>query len=217
MNKWATLLILVGLAGCMGTTETVDLRYESFDWVVSDTVGSSFIMRDDNQITQSYRCDFLTSSYDFETSSSFLIFGKKTVRNQSLYMEWNSSYNTLFSMRLDAVADPYGDAITVTLNDMSFTCDLGKEEVIKVATKFGSIEKAASNGSYVSTEPLLSEVEFLETITAGTITYDEGGMHLALKDFESQWGPYTITDIYIARVAGLVKFTLSNGVEFVRL
>jgi hypothetical protein len=217
MNKLAILVFLAGLVGCMGKTETFDVRYESYDWVVSDTLGSSFIMRDGNQITQSYRCDYLTNSYDFDVSSAFLMFGKKTVRNQSLYMEWNSSYSSLYSIRIYAEPDPYGDAMTVTINDLSFTYDLGKEEVIMVDTKYGSIEKTALNGSYTSSEPLLSEVEIIDVMSAGSITYDEGVMHFSLNDFESQWGPFTITDIYIARFVGLVKLTLNNGMEVVRL
>jgi len=217
MNKLAILVLLAGLVGCMGTTETYDVRYESFDWVVSDTLGSSFIMRDGNQLTQSYRCDFLSNSYDFEVNSGFLMFGKKTVRNQILYMEWNSSYDLLFSMRIEAMPDPYGDAMTVTLNDLSFTYDLGQEEIIRVDTKYGSIEKTALNGSYTSSVPLLSEVEIIDTVPAGSIMYEEGVMHFSLKDFETQWGPYTVTDIYVAKFVGLVKFTLNNGMEAVRL
>ncbi|MFO7574589.1 MAG: hypothetical protein R6W67_05485 [Bacteroidales bacterium] len=217
MNKLAILVLLAGLVGCMGTTETYDVRYESFDWVVSDTVGSSFIMRDGNQLTQSYRCDFLSNSYDFEVNSGFLMFGKKTVRNQILYMEWNSSYDLMFSMRIEAMPDPYGDAMKVMLNDLSFTYDLGQEEIIGVDTKYGSIEKTALNGSYTSSVPLLSEVEIIDTVSAGSIMYEEGVMHFSLKDFETQWGPYTVTDIYVAKFVGLVKFTLNNGVEFVRL
>ena len=173
-------------------------------------------MRDGNQITQSYRCDLLTNTYDFETSSGFLMFGKKTVRSQSLYMEWNSGYGSLFSIKLDAVPNPYGDLMTVTLNDLSFTYDLLKEEIISVTTKFGSIEKKASNGSYTSSVPLLSEVEIIDAVPSGGHIYDEV-MHFTLKDFETQWGPYTVTDIYVAKFIGLVRFTLSNGLEYVRL
>ncbi len=208
--------VLAGLAGCMGTTETNNVRYETYDWVVSDTLGSSFSMRDGNQITQSYRCEYLTNTYDFDINRSFLIFGKKTVRTQSLYMEFNSGYGSLFSIKLDAVPNPYGDAMTVTLNDVSFTYDLGKQEIIRVVTKFGSIEKKASNGSYTASVPLLSEVEIIDMVPAGGYMYDEV-MHFRLRDFETDWGPYTITDIYVAKFTGLVKFTLFNGLEYVRL
>ena len=180
MSRWAILVVLAAMAGCMGTNETNNVRYETYDWVVSDTLGSSFSMRDGNQITQSYRCDLLTNTYDFETSSGFLMFGKKTVRSQSLYMEWNSGYGSLFSIKLDAVPNPYGDLMTVTLNDLSFTYDLLKEEIISVTTKFGSIEKKASNGSYTSSVPLLSEVEIIDAVPSGGHIYDEV-MHLDRK------------------------------------
>jgi hypothetical protein len=214
-SKWIYLILLAGMAACGGARESYDVRPESFNWISEDSLGAGFMMRDDNAITQSFRCNYLTSGYDYSTSS-FLVFRTRTTRKQNLYQEWGSSYGRFFSISLTAEPEPFGDNLTITLNDVSFTYDLGKKEVTRLTTPHGLLSKTISGDGYVENDPLLSEVEILESMYVGQVFYS-GVMHFTLKDFESKWGPYTITEIFVAKYIGLVKFTLSNGLTYNRI
>ena len=214
-SKWIYLILLAVMAACGGGREMYDVRPESYDWISEDSLGAGFMMRDDNEITQSFRCNYLTSGYDHNTNS-FLMFRTRTVMKQTLYQEWGSSYGRFFSINIIAEPEPFGDILTITLNDVSFAYDLTKKEVYWVTTPHGSLSKTITEGGYVENDPLLSEVEILESIYIGPIFYS-GVMHFTLKDFESKWGPYTITEIYVAKYIGLVKFTLSKGLTYNRI
>ncbi|MDX9929964.1 MAG: hypothetical protein RBS37_08970 [Bacteroidales bacterium] len=216
MNKWAIIIIVAaGLTACMSESKTYNVKEENFEWFTPDTIGTWFLMRDDNQITQSFLCSYITNYYE-NSSGSFLSIKMKTTRRQTLYTEWESGYGSYFSLQVVAGEEPYGDVLTVTLNDMLFKYDLLKEDLFHVETPFGKLSKKKTNGEYVTEGTFLSEAEYLPVHMVGPATYSQV-MHLKMRDFQSQWGDYTITDIYTAKFIGLVQITFSNGITIRRI
>jgi hypothetical protein len=217
MNKLKYLPLLLVLVSCIGESRnvTIDLSEESLEWLSEEETGESFYMQDNNGISQSFLYNTLTASYSY-SSSSFLGIRTKSTRRQNIYQEWSSSYGRYFSLMLTADFEPFGDNLTVTLNDMSFNYDLGKEEVTRISTPFGSLSKLITSTGYEEPDVILSQVTIHDFLLVGTRTYGNV-MHFRLNDFSEKLTPLAITDIWIARHVGLVKFSLSNGLVYTRL
>lgn len=203
------------LVSCMGDSRTYNLSEEGVVWFSKDTTGAEFMLRDDNQMTQSYRCTMVTAFYDV-SSSSFLVFRTKTTRRHVLYSEWTSGYGNLFSIMLTAGTETTGDVLTVTLNDYVFMYDIGHEEIFSVSTPHGSLHSTLVNGRYTGGDKIVSEAVVIPYIQIGAIGYSNV-MHISFRDLQAKWTDYTITDIYIAAGIGLVQVTYKSGLVVRRI
>jgi hypothetical protein len=211
------LILLFASCGEKGALREVTYFFdeENRGWMINAEPGDNFLMTDSHGITQGFKMN--NDSYYFnEGSSGILVFTTKISRWEYRYQAFMSNYGLCFSLSLTAGDKPFGDELYINLANFAFAYDLKLNTVSRLDTPYGYKSKIRTNKGYEEDEPISSIVEFIDSMEIGDSIYSNV-LHFSFDDFREEWSEFTITDIYIARESGLVKYRYHNGVECLRL
>lgn len=215
MNKTFLFVVFVVTLSCGGEDgglKEVNLKVndESKEWLTSDSLGTNFIMRDDYGISQSFCMTGYSNGFSPSTTSYFWI-KTKTTNTESYYQTYTSGFGNFFSIMITAGPEPFGDDITITLDDYSFTYNFKYQTISRLSTPYGYKSKTYTSEGFEENEKIYSTVNYVDTITIAGNLYN-GVLHFKLADITEKWESYTITDIYIAKHLGLVKYIMDNKI-----
>lgn len=208
-------LVILLLPGC---GEDSALREETFrfsdqnrGWAGQDEWGSSFIMSDDNGISQS----FTQSEYSaYFTKSWTSILGINTHMShiEYAYMNYYSTFGSGFSQSLAAGIPPHGDRLYLSVGGTGFEYDLDTETITRIDSPFGYLSKIITDTGYEEDEKIGSTVKLIENLTIGNMVYNDVIL-FKFDDFRTQWGPYTVTEFYVSKDSGLIRFIMNSGLS----
>ncbi|MCF8225320.1 MAG: hypothetical protein K9J30_05535 [Bacteroidales bacterium] len=216
-TKISILILGIFLQGCGETfnpnTEYVKLRMDSKQWLVDEEHQDDFLLRDSTEKERfffdkewgGYHSQWITGSYPDKTETHF----------EGIVQYFYSDQDANFRIELDAGWLKKGDLLTVRLEKLRYTYDL----------KYNLLTHVASDDEYKSTsfvidhyEPgdtLLSTLTYHDTLTLDTIKF-ASVFHFTLRDFEEQWEPTSLTEIFIGKHVGLIGYAEHGGKKMVR-
>jgi hypothetical protein len=216
MNRFLIILIIIVLCSCRDDwafkEETIYLAEESKDWLTPDKYGTSFIMVDNNNISQGFLMN--QNSTDFSPSESYY-FGIRTriSRYESYTQAWTSNFGQMIMFILHAGSEPFGDRFSMSINGIDFMYDLKFKTIGNIYFNSSSKSKTMTDTGYEENETIYSKVELMDTLSVSGVKY-YGILHFSLKDFKDEWSDFTTTEVYIARHTGLIKYSLNNGITY---
>jgi len=194
--------------------ETRFVLNENKEWLSDDAVGSSFIMMDNNQISQSFKMDQSGSGFSPSTSSYFWI-KTKTIEVESYSQGFTPNYGLGFSFLLTAGSIPFGDNLTVSFGYFSFTYDFKYQTISRLSSQNSYLSKDMIDDRYEENQKIYSTVNLIDTLRINSHLYTDI-LHFRLEDFANEWAPTYLRDIYLAKHVGLIKYKLNNGVFYER-
>lgn len=220
MNKLLVLFIWMIIFTSCG--ENHALKEETFyfsdeykGWVLKDSYTLPFIMVDDNGITQSFSTNGSSCYFD-KGWSSFLGINTNMTFVEYCYISFGSTYFTGFSLSLRAGTDAgTGDVVTIGVGDISFSYDLKEKTIVRLDSPFGNKSKNNTGEGYEENEPILSTVVMIDSLTVNGFTY-QNVVHFILNDFKDHWEKYTLTEVFVAKGYGLIKYVTHSGLANVR-
>lgn len=211
-----TAVILLSACGGEGNglkTETYYFNEQNAEWLTKDTIADTFVMMDNNGISQSF--SMRSDNYYFNKSWSSII-GITTQSSLTEYhfQSYRSSFGLKFSLSLTAGIPPFGDNIYINLEEVGFAYDFDFETVSRLETLFGYKSLLMNSDGYEVSEDgeILSSVEILDSLSTADTSYFEV-LHFTFNDFNDQWTDYTVSEIFVAKEIGLVKYVLAGGVS----
>lgn len=225
MNKLVVLFSLLLLSACGETAlkeETFHVQEENKVWLADAERGDTFIMKDNNGISLSFRLEY--EQQDFDQSDGYLmgVHTDRTLRER-YYQDFSTHTHTHdFSIYVNSLFEEDRDELAIYTDGLSFNYDLKAKTLYSVNIE--STEESLNwisyhlneNGEYETDDEFIqSFITFEDTLTVAGKTY-EGILHFKLKDFEENWQPYTITNVWMAENYGLLKFTYHNGLSYER-
>jgi len=219
LNKLFFGLIAIVLFSCGEDSalkeETIYFQDKNKCWITKETTGYNFIMIDNNGISQSFTMNI--DDYEFNKSwSSFLGVNTEMTHTEYHYQSYTSNYGTQFSLSLTAGFEPFGDDIYIDLSGIGFAYDFKFETISRIYTDFGYKTKSMTDTGYeLQDEDIFSIVEILDNYSTNYYEY-ETVLQFRLKDFNDKWDNFTVTEIYIAKNIGLIKYVLNNGIIYER-
>ncbi len=195
--------------------ETIYFQEENKGWLTADSLGYNFVIIDNNGISQSFTMN--RDNYEFSKSwGSFLGVNTDMTHTEYHYQAYTSNYGILYSLSLTAGFKPFGDELYVVLDRIGFAYDLKFQTISRLSTDIGIKSKLMTDEGYeLQGEDIFSTVEFSDTYLTNQSSYDNV-LHFQLKDFINNWDKFTVTDIYIAKNIGLIKYELNNGIVYER-
>jgi len=218
MNKYLIILFVLIISSCGEDDalkeETLYISSENRDWLIADEIGSNFIMIDNNNIAQGF--SMYQNSSDFSPSTSSY-FGVKTkvIKTESYTQGYSSNYGQRFSYILTAGFAPFGDNLSISINEISFTYDFNFKTIARISYESNYKSKLMTDKGYEENDKIYSTVELLDTITINDRLYS-GIMHFSFDDFKDKWSKFTIKELYVAKQYGLIKYKLENGITYER-
>ncbi len=209
------VLILSACGGEQGALKEEKLYFNQLHagWITSDTINDIFIMTDNNKISQSFV--MRSDTYYFNKGwSSFLGINTSMTYTEYHYQAYTSGFGMRYSFSLTAGSPPYGDVVFVSLNDVGFQYDLEFETVFGLDTPFAYKSYLITSEGYEVHDDgeIFSSVEILDSLVTSYESYEEV-LHFTFNDFNDQWTDLTITEIFLAKEVGLVKYVLAGGVS----
>ena len=218
MNKYLIILIILTMCSCGEDDalkeETLYVSRENRDWLTADEVGSNFIMIDNNNIAQGFSMYQNSSDFSPSTSSYFGVKTKVT-KTESYTQGYSSSYGQRFSYILTAGFAPFGDNLSIIINEISFTYDFKFKTIARISYELNYKSKLMTDKGYEENDKIYSTVEILDTITVNDRLFS-GIIHFNFEDFSDKWSKFTIKELYVAKQYGLIKYTLENGITYER-
>jgi len=217
--KCLFLALSLFLSSCGGEGEN-PLKEEYYyleesnkDWLTPDTPGAIFIMRDINGIASSFRMTGNNETLG-KSWSTFLGINTLTTYTEECFQSYKSSYGMVLGISMRANSPPQGDNIIISLDQVGFSYDFDFETIYSLDTPFGYKNLLMTDKGYELHDDgkILSTVEILDSLPGSTATYEEL-LHFTLKDFADQWTDFTVTEIYLDKEAGLVKYVLASGIS----
>ena len=211
-SKWILLSLLL-LLGCV-KDEVVGFDPANKEWITIYSMGDNFAMRDDNGISQSF---VLTENSHYFTESSGGILFVTTHRSETEYhyQLFTSSHGSRFSLSLTASTPQFGDHIFIEFNGIGFDYDLRLKNIFRISSPFGYLSKTITDTGYDNDVTIKSTVRLLDSYTVNQAQY-AGVLHFTLRDFEADWGPFTVKEIFVAKKYGLIKYVYNNGLTVER-
>jgi hypothetical protein len=217
-NKLLFACVILLIASCGEKSALREVTYffeeENRDWIVNATSGDNFLMTDSFRITQSFQMNN-NSCYFTEGSSGILVFTTKRSFWEYHYQEFISNYGISFSLSLTAGDKPFGDNLYISLANTDFAYDLKHNTISRISTLFGARFKIRTDKGYEDDEPIYSTVELIGSLEIEGSVYKDI-LHFSFNDFNESWTEFTITDIFVAKQLGLVKYRYNNGIECFR-
>lgn len=213
------LLMVGGVISCGENSalkeETLYLKKENKGWLAADSLGYNFILVSNHGIAQSFVLS--SENYEFNKSwGSFLGVNTDMTYSEYHYQAYSSNYGVSYSSSLTAGFKPFGDDFYVELDRVGFAYDFKFKTLSRITANFGYKSKLMTDKGYETQgEEIYSAVEILSTYSTQQNTYDTV-LYFRLNDFKEQWNDFTVTDIYIAKNTGLIKYKLNSGVAFER-
>ncbi len=210
------MMVFILCTSCGG--EENALKKETFyfneyhaGWITLDSIGDSFVMTDNNGISQSFT--MTGNSYYLNKSwSSFLGVNTIMTYTEYQYQYYTSSFGISHSISLTAGRPPFGDDLYVTLNGVGFAYDFDFAIVSRLDTPFGYKSMLMTDKGYEVPDEIQSKVEILDSLVTPYTRYDEV-LHFTFNDFNESWTDKTVTEIFLAREEGLVKYILAGGIS----
>lgn len=180
------------------------------DWLAPDTIHEVFYMKDVNGISSSF---LMTRNLEEMGKGWTNIMGinTRTTYTEEYFQSFKSSFGMNLGISMRAHTPPHGDNISISLDQVGFTYDFDFALVHSLDTPFGYKNLLMTDKGYELHDDgkILSTVEMLDHLDTAYESYQDV-LHFTFKDFRTQWTDFTITEIYIARGIGLVKYTLAN-------
>jgi hypothetical protein len=218
MNKYLIILIMAILCSCgedwAFKEETLYIAAENRDWITPDKYGTSFIMVDNNKISQGFMMNENSTDLSPKTSSYFGI-RTRISKYESFTQGWSSNFGQRFGITLQAGFEPFGDRLGISIDRIYFTYDFKFKTIVNISLNSSDLSKTMTDKGYEENETIYSTVELLDTLTVNGIKY-EGILHFNLEDFKDQWSDFTITEVYIVKHIGLIKYSLNNRITYER-
>ncbi|HKK62694.1 MAG TPA: hypothetical protein VJ951_09045, partial [Bacteroidales bacterium] len=206
LNKIVILSLLASLLSCSEdwalVEETFLLNKENDNWV-PETATESFIMTDENHISQG----FVISGEDQYMDKSwggFLGLNTHMSFTEYRHRSYSSTYGYTFYSSIRAGWEPFGDQISIGLNDVEFCYDLGLDTLNQVSTKDCRLSYLHTSEGYEGNEQIISTATVKDTLTINGKQYNDV-IFFRLEDCPSSRGNFVIREIYFAKNAGLVK------------
>ncbi len=212
LSKIFLLLLTLSFQSC--TKETIiNLDEETYEWQTDDPPKSTFVMVDNNGISQVFTLKSNHRDYIISTSSSL---GSTTItKEENIYQQYLSDFGNEFEIFLRTGIENYGDDIYFECAKIGFAYDPKYKTLIRVNTYFGNLGQPfnTNGGGYLN--GLLSHAEILNHYSTRYHEYDQV-MYFNLKDLKEKWDNKTVVKIYIAKKIGLIKYELNNGIYYER-
>ncbi len=187
------------------------------EWFTPDTVGEVFIMKDLNGISSSFE---MTGNQKSMGKSWTTVMGinTRTTYSEECFQSFNSSFGMSLGISMRANSPPHGDNINISLGQVGFSYDFDFEIAHSLDTPFGYKNLLMTDKGYEVHDDgeILSTVEMLDSLPTSFGTYQEV-LHFTFKDFNNYWTDFTVTEIYMAKEVGLVKYVLASGISSERV
>lgn len=195
--------------------ETIYFQDENKGWITSDSLGFNFIIVDNNGISQSFTMN--RDNYEFSKSwGSFLGVNTDMTHAEYHYQAYTSNYGITYSISLTAGFEPFGDDLYIELDGIGFAYDFQFNTISRLYTDFGIKSKLMTDSGYeLQGEDIYSTVNFYDTYLTTSDTF-ENVLHFQLNDFKDNWEDFTVTNIFIAKNIGLIKYELNKGITLER-
>jgi len=183
------------------------------DWLAPDSIGEVFIMKDLNEISSSFLMTGNNESMG-KSWSTVLGINTRTSYTEECFQSFKSGYGMVLGISMRANSPPHGDNITISLEQVGFSYDFDFETIYTLDTPFGYKNLLMTDKGYEVHDDgeIMSTVEILDSLLTSYGTYQEV-LHFAFKDFTNYWTDFTVTEIYLAKEVGLVKYVLASGIS----
>lgn len=218
-SKYLFLAMALFLLSCGGEGENslkkeyVYMEEMHKEWLSSDTIKEVFIMRDLNGISSSF---LMNGKHEYMGKSWSTFFGINTssTYTEESYQTWRSGFEMALAINMRANPEPHGDEIYISLDRVGFRYDFDFETVYSLDTPFGYKSYLITDEGYEIHDDgeIYSTVEILDSLVTSYGSYEEV-LHFTFKDFIDQWTDFTVSEIYIAKEVGLVKYELASGLS----
>jgi hypothetical protein len=180
------------------------------EWLAPDTIHEVFYMKDINGISSSFR---MTGNHEEMGKSWTTVMGinTRTTYTEEYFQSFKSSFGMVLGISMRANTPPHGDNIKISLGEVGFSYDFDFDMVHSLDTPFGYKNLLMTDKGYEVHDDgeILSTVEILDHLDTEYDSYQDV-LHFTFNDCSKQWMDFTVTEIYIARGIGLVKYTLAN-------
>lgn len=213
-NRGIVFLLCISLVSCIKEA-TFTCNPENKEWLVAYELGYNFVMKDNNDITNSYALTD-NSNYYLESEGGHLFIKTHREKTEYYYQNFSASYGLHFDLSLTAGRKPFGDELRIELGDINFTYDCRHKVISHIYTPFGILSKMMTENGYEYGDTIHSTVEILDSYTVNNIEYS-GVLHFTCKDFSESWEPFTVKELFIAKKIGLIKYTLNNHITYQRI
>jgi hypothetical protein len=214
---FSLLLLLTSCGDHPLNEQTLYVADEAKQWLTDASVGDGFLMVDSYGITDGFNKKSSNSGF-LEGSSYFA--GIHTNRTFREYYdeEYSSTYGKNLRIGLEANYTPFGDEISVDLGGTHFLYSFKFGFLVRVSidNHMNYIWLTMGENEYYDTHLISSTATFIDSIIVNGNTYKDV-MHYRLADFLPQQKPFTVTEIFIAKHYGLLKYVLNNGIVFQRI
>jgi len=218
MNRFLLIVLIFVMYSC-GDDYAIKHRSlyvadENRDWVIPDDYGSGFVMTDNNRISQSFI--MTTNTTDFSPSTSyFLVIRTRITNTESFTQGYTSNYGSSHMFILTAGFEPYGDRISISINGLNFQYDFKLKTIGRIDYLSNYKYRVMTDMGYQDGDSIYSSVEILDSYPLNSIDY-AGVLHFKFEDFPDLWTDFTVTELYVAKKYGLIKYTLKNGITYER-
>lgn len=183
------------------------------NWLASDSIGEVFIMKDCNGISSSFK---MTRNHEYMGKSWSTVMGINTLTSytEECFQSFNSGFGMVLGISMRANSPPHGDNINLVLGQVGFSYDFDFETVHSLDTPFGYMNLLMTDKGYEVHDDgeIMSAVEVLDSLLTSDAIYQEV-LHFTFKDFNYYWTDFTVTEIFIAKGVGLVKYVLASGIS----
>lgn len=218
MNKYLLILLVIVFCSCSDDhawwKENLYVAGENKEWLAPDLEGSSFIMVDNNKISQGFLM-FQNSSELSPSTSSYFGIRTRITKTESYVQTWRSNFGKYIMLIITAGVEPYGDRFRINMHNLEFMYDFKFKTIGDISLDANPKSKTMTDTGYVETDSIFSVVDLQDTLTVQGVKYS-GILHFRLEDFKDQWTDFTIREIYLAKNVGLIKYALNNGIVYER-
>lgn len=187
------------------------------DWLAPDSIGEVFIMKDINGISSSFKMTGNNESMG-KSWSTVLGINTRTSYTEECFQSFKSGFGIVLGISMRANSPPHGDNISISLDRVGFTFDFDFETIHSLDTPFGYKSLLMTDKGYELHDDgkISSTIEILDSLEGSYGTYQEV-LHFTFKDFNNYWTDFTVTEIFLAKEVGLVKYTLASGISSERV
>ena len=183
------------------------------EWLAPDSIDQVFIMKDNNGISSSF---LMTGNQKNMGKSWSTVMGinTRTSYTEECFQSFSSGFGMTLGLSMRANSPPHGDNIFISLEQVGFSYDFDFEIVHSLDTPFGYKNLLMTDKGYEVHDDgeIRSTVEMLDSLSTSYGTYQEV-LHFTFKDFNQYWDDFTVTEIYMAKEVGLVKYILASGLS----
>lgn len=174
-------------------------------------------MKDINGISSSFE---MTGNSESMGKSWTTVMGinTRTSYTEECFQSFSSGFGMTLGISMRANSPPHGDNISITLDQVGFTYDFDFESVHSLDTPYGYKNLLTTDKGYEvhNDGEIRSTVEMLDSLLTSYGTYQEV-LHFTFRDFNNYWTDFTVTEIYLAKEVGMVKYVLASGISSERL